>query len=201
MSNRDEVIKAYLTHDEKAQFVKMANRADKSQSELLREAVLEYLDRDRTARVEDQLRELNDKVDTLRGELRNQDAHTRTDLPDALVNMRRVMERLQKNHDEVVKNESVERALEDYVGIDDRTKQKYKAILRSRGLLFEHPGNRPLWTFETSLWREWVNDYAKLNGGKSAAEDVLEEYPANLTEDIETGSNVIEVDRDTANIL
>lgn len=200
MSKRDEMIKSYLTHEEKAKFVEMADRADKSQSELLREAVLEYLDRDRTARVEDQLRELNDKVDALQGDLRSQEAHTRTDLPEALVNTRNVIERLQENNKEVVNDGDVERAIEDYVGMDPRTIKKYKSKLRERGLLFEHPGERPLWTFETDVWKEWAIQYATLNGGETALENVVESYPATVTRGFDD-ELMVEVKRDTENIL
>jgi len=181
MSKRDNPVKTYLTDTEKQRLEDWADEADKSQAQLLREAVLEYLDHDRTARIEGQVRELSAKVDDVLAQFDADTSHTHTAQSDSLTTAREIVRRLQRNNDEVMKDDAVVKAIEDYAGIDDRTIRKYKRLFRKRGLLFEHPGDRPLWTTETDMWGKWVNQYANLNGGQDAVEDVLEPYPANMT--------------------
>ena len=180
MSKRDNPVKTYLDDEEKAQLVEWADETGKSQAELLREAVLEYLDHDRTARIEGQVRELSGKVDDILAHLDADTSHTHTQQSDSLVTAREIIRRLQRNHDEVIRDGDVTTAIEDYAGTDPRTIRKYKRLFRKRGLLFEHPGDQPLWTTETETWGEWVNQYAALNGGRDAAEDVVEAYPAGI---------------------
>jgi len=181
MSKRDNPVKTYLTDNEKQRLEQWADDTDKSQAQLLREAVLEYLDKDRTARIEGQVRELSSKVDDVLTHLDTEDSHTHTAQSDSLTTAREIVRRLQRNNDEVVKDDTVIKAIEDYAGIDNRTIRKYKRLFRKRGLLFEHPGDRPLWTFETDMWGQWVNQYANLNGGQDAAEEVVESYPAEMS--------------------
>ena len=181
MTKRENPVKTYLDDAEKAQLKEWADETGKTQSQLLREAILEYLDHDRTARIEGQVRELSAKVDDVLTHLDGEDTHTHTAQSDSLTTAREIIRRLQRNHDEVVKDDDVVKAIEDYAGVDDRTIRKYKRLFRKRGLLFEHPGDQPIWTTETELWGQWVNQYANLNGGQDAAEEVVEPYPANMS--------------------
>jgi hypothetical protein len=179
MSRENNPLTIYLTDEEKAQLEEWADETGKSLSALGREAILEYTDRDRSRRIED-------KLDRVLDTLGEQDSHThKAETPmnqasDSLEKAREMVRRIQSNHDEAVKDEDVVRAIEDIAGVDDRTIRKYKGIFRKRGLLFEHPGETPLWTTESDLWFEWMDTYANLNGS-DAAEAVAEEYPATVT--------------------
>lgn len=188
MADRDVVKKTYLTEREAAQLSEWAADVNKSESTLLREAVLEYLDYDRTARIEE-------KVDRVLSHLETDSTHTHKDSStmnqgsNASEKARAIVSRLQQNHDEVMKADAVDRAIEDIAGIDDRTKRKYKTLFRKRGILFEHPGEPPLWTTEADNWLEWIQTYAELNG-REGAEDEVEKYPAVLTSAVNSGYHI-----------
>jgi len=55
MDKRNNPVTVYLTDEEKAQLQRWADESGKSLSDTLREAVLEYTDKDRFARIEDKL--------------------------------------------------------------------------------------------------------------------------------------------------
>ena len=156
-------------------------------------ALKEYIDHGREARIEAKVDQLCDAL------LQSDAAHTHT--PDTAVSqgsdsierVREICRRLQSNHGEVLKDDYVTQAIEDIAGIDDRTVRKYKRLLRKRGLLFEHPGERPLWTFKTATWNDWLVDYGNVNG-RDEVEDVLEPYPATMS--FVNGSAQIEINRD-----
>jgi hypothetical protein len=155
-------------------------------------ALEEYIDHGREARIEE-------KVDELLTHIRETDgSHTHTPRDgmssgsDSIERVRKICRRLQSNHDDVLKDEHVTQAIEDIAGVDDRTVRKYKRLLRKRGLLFEHPGERPQWTFETSIWNEWLVAYGNVNG-PDEVDTVLEPYPANMS--YMNGSAQIEINR------
>jgi len=186
MSKRNNVKKTYLSDEEAAKFSRWADEADKSESALLREAVLEYLDHDRTARIEEKVDEMKATLADVQAQVADDTTHThKPDTPmstasSAVEDMRSMVRRIQSNHDEVLKNEVVERTIEDIAGFDDRTIAKYKRMFRKRGLLFEHPGEPPLWTTEADTWPDWMSSYIQLNG-RDEAEKVAEQYPARIT--------------------
>lgn len=181
---RDNPVTTYLSDDEKADLQQWAEKTEKSQAHLLREAVLEYLDHDRTARIEDEVREVNAKLDDVLAQLDSDDTHTHTpSMSDSLETARkmiRVVQRQTDNPDGIVKDDNLVQVIENHAGVDDRTIRKYKDIFRRRGLLFEHPGETPIWTLQSEQWVEWVNQYANLNGGRTAAEQVMQDYPAQV---------------------
>lgn len=186
MADRTEQIKTYVTPAEKKQLEDWADKTDKSQSALVREAILEYTDRDRTARIEEKLDRVLEQVDTLG----DQPTHTHKDESacsttpkgsNSTEKMRAMVDRIQVNHAPVVQDDDVERIIEDEAGADTRTLRKYKRLMRKRGLLFEHPGEPPIWTTQTDKWLDWVQDYGRLNG-RDRLENVLNGYPASVSE-------------------
>lgn len=193
--SRDVVKKTYLTPSEAAQLSEWATETGKSESALLREAVLEYLDRDRAARVESKIDDLADELSEVRALLSDGDAHTHK--PETGMNQaspsvekaREMVRRIQRNNGDVIKTEDIERAIEDYAGADGRTIRKYKRIFRRRGLVFEHLGDRPLWTVDTDQWFEWVRQYAQLNGVDDTRE-AADEYPAKVTAGLNGGIKI-----------
>jgi hypothetical protein len=186
MSKRDNQIVAYLTDAEKSQLSQFVQDSEKTQSEVVRRAILEYLDHDRAARVESEVRDLHDKVDRVLDTLDSGDSHTHMNQPPmnqgstAVERARDMVRRIQGNHEMIIKDDDVERVIEDNAGADDRTIRKYKQLFRKRGLLFEHPGERPVWTLESSQWCDWIVNYGKLNG-EDDTERVAQQYPATVT--------------------
>lgn len=186
MPTRNNVKKTYLSDEEAARFSKWADEAEKSESALLRQAVLEYLDKDRAARIEEKVDRLEAKIDELHPHPEADTAHTHKPTntmsasSEVAENKRQIVRRIQSNHSEVFKDDVLVRAIEDTAGYDDRTIDKYKRIVRERGLLFEHPGESPLWTTETETWLDWMSSYLQLNG-RDEAEAVVDDYPARIT--------------------
>lgn len=196
MTRRDNPVTTYLSDDEKQQLERWADETEKSQAHLLREAILEYLDHDRAARIEDEVTDISEKLDDVLAQLDSDDTHTHTAMSDSLTTARKMIRVVQQdtdNEDGVVKDDDLVQVIENYAGVDDRTIRKYKDIFRRRGLLFEHPGEAPLWTLQTDTWTEWVNQYANLNGGSEAAEEVIADYPASITMDVRGQEYAIEI--------
>lgn len=140
----------------------------------LENAIREYLDKDRTARIESKLDEVLTHV------REDGDSHThKHGRPESrgsetVEKARQIADRLYTNHDEVMNDAEVTRAIEDIAGADDRTVAKYKKQLRRRDLLFEHPGS-PLWTTDTEQWVKWCDLY--LGGHPDEhIEDILNQY-------------------------
>jgi len=146
---RDNPVTAYLSDREKSKLKKWSNECDKPQSQLVREAIIEYMDNDRTARLEE-------KVDRCLTLLEN-DEHTHTNPAQGKVpkRARSIAKRIYANHTVPVQENDVEIAIEDIAGGDDRTLKKYKEQLKKRGLLYEHP-MQPVWTDDKEHWVKWV---------------------------------------------
>lgn len=173
MTRRDNPVTTYLSNDEKKQLKEWSKETEKSQAHLLREAVLEYLDHDRTARVEEQIRDVNDKLDLVVTQLENgtENTHKAT---DKVEKARLIYQRVESNHGEVIKQNDLERAIEDIGGATDRTIESYKELLKRRGLLFAHPASN-VWTAERDTWVEWCE--SKINNDPEAeVMDLIEDY-------------------------
>jgi hypothetical protein len=188
MTNRDHRVQTYLTDEEHAKLQEWSDETGKSMSSLLRQAVLEYTDNDRTERIESELRDLNNKMDDLQAHLSDGTTHTHKPQgghdparkgSSSTEKVRRMIRRIHEHHAPGVKDDDVTRVIEDEAGADDRTVRKYKRLMRERGLLFEHPGEAPVWTTESAEWCNWIEDYAQLNG-RDKVEEVAEQYPATV---------------------
>lgn len=157
MADRRNPVTVYLTDSEKQKLETWADEVDASLSHLCREAIREYTDRDRTERVEHEVRDINDKLDRVITLLDGE--HTHTSGPDKTTSVpdkaRQIARRLYSNHDTPIQTADVDLAIEDIAGGDDRTVGKYHDQLKKRGLLYEHP-NSPVWTDTKSEWVEWV---------------------------------------------
>jgi predicted transcriptional regulator len=178
---RDNRAVTYLTEAESVKLDEWAEETGHSRSNLLREAVREYLDHDRNDRIERELAEVRDELAEHRSLVEEQQhTHTNSALStggsDAVEKARRIHRRIADNHDEVVKDDVVTRAIEDIAGADPRTVEKYKGILKRRLLLFEYPSpESPIWTSERSEWVTWCEEY--INRSPTATpSDVVEGY-------------------------
>lgn len=187
VSNRSERIVSYLTPDEKADLAEMADEAGKSQSDLVRDAVTEYLDRDRGDRIEEKVDEILAIVGDGETPSNSSGAHTRkhSGASETVQKARTIAERIYENHGDLVKPVDVKRAIEDVAGGDDRTIEKYKKILRERELLYSHPSSdADFWTPDKDIWVNWSEDY--LNTVPDAElHDLTEEYAMDNDEYIE----------------
>lgn len=144
----------------------------------LENAIREYLDKDRSARIESKLDEVLDHV-------RDDDAtHTHKHGSngqrgsETVEKVRQIADRVYTNHSpsesDVIPPAAVERAIEDIAGADPRTIEKYTNQLKRRQLLFQHPGGA-IWTDEKVQWVAWCEKY--LDGSPTAdVHDITEEY-------------------------
>jgi hypothetical protein len=136
------------------------------------EALKEYIDRDRYARIED-------KLDSVLGHVSDGGGtHTHTPTATASDTVERagdIHRRVVDNHGTVIRDDDLVRAVEDIAGADDRTVRKYKGILKRRSLLFEHPANSPVWTADRQQWVSWVENHVD-NDPTLSVLDVIDNY-------------------------
>jgi len=196
MPRRENPVQTYLSDEEMRQFNEWAEATDKTRSELLRQAVLQYLDQDRAARLESELTEMKQQLNEIQATLGDQPTHTHK--PSGHVTAqgsrsvekaREILMRIRENHGEVIKTDDVERAIEDIAGADDRTLKKYKRLFRKRGSLFEHPGERPVWTTEPNMWLDWLESFATLETTDEVRKAV-EPYPADFEKAVNGGYGI-----------
>jgi len=153
MPEKSEQVKAYVTPAEKRQLKEWAEETDQSLSSLVRQAVLEYTDRDRTARIEDKLDRVLDSLDADAHTHKRPASGTARSVPEKA---RGVADHIYQHHDSVVRGDDVELAIENIASVgDERSVRKYKAQLKKRNLLFKHP-NQEVWTSERDRWVSWV---------------------------------------------
>lgn len=128
-------------------------------------ALSEYVDNDRLARVER-------KLDAL---LEDSNAtHTHTPR-DTSVKLNRIADRINGGDRVVIPDDAIVRAIEDIAGVDDRTVKKYRQQLKRRGLAWEHPTGGT-WTLDRGQWVKWTRNHADNNPAVDLL-DVLDPYP------------------------
>ena len=135
------------------------------------QALKEYVDKDRYARVEDKL----DRVLAHVSEGGGSHTHTPSRASDTVERAREIYRRVADNHAPVVKDDDLVRAVEDIAGADDRTVSKYKEVLKRRGLIFEHPNDSPVWTTDRDKWVGWVENHVD-NDPTLEIHDMIEDY-------------------------
>jgi len=148
-------------------------------------ALNEYMNEDRQARLEKNQQEIQEELHDLRA-LLDERAGTHTHKTNAGCNesdlVTEIHQQIVHNHDEAVKDEAVEQAIIDVAELpvgDPRTIRRYKQNLRKRGLLYEHPGDPPIWTEDREIWVNWANSTAASVGDLESAVDP---YPAQVYE-------------------
>lgn len=157
MSDRNNQVITYLDDDEYRQLKKWSNKTGKSMSHLLREAILEYTDRDRTTRIEDKVDRVLDVLEKPEHTRTQGSASTGGSTQSVPEKARAIAKRCYQNHEMPMKGKDVEIAIEDIAGGDQRTLDKYKSQLKKRGLLYEHP-MQPVWTDSKKQWVKWVEN-------------------------------------------
>jgi predicted transcriptional regulator len=190
---RDNRVWTYLTDDEKAQLSEWAADSGKSESQLLREAIMEYLDNDRTARIEEQVGELADQVEEMHTLLAD-NTHTHTDTPDqsgpdteaspTVQRAREIAERVHENNAEAVSEPDLDRAVKDIAGGDTRTLRKYRTELVERGHLYPHPSDTsPVYYLDRDQWLTIVRKHisSEINPDR-LLKDILRGTPVSYQE-------------------
>lgn len=156
MGNRDNPVTVYLTDAEKQKLDRWSDEVDKPLSQLCRDAILEYTDRDRTERIEHEVRDVNDKLDRVLSLVDGEHAHTSGGQKSVPEKARSVAQHLYRNHETPIQEKDVVMAIENIADVgDERSVGKYKEQLKKRELLFEHP-NSPVWTDDKEEWVGWV---------------------------------------------
>jgi len=149
-------------------------------------ALREYLNEDRQARIERNQHEMQEQLSDLHAlldETASTHTHNANDecaSPDVVTAIHD--EIVHTMDGEVAKDDLVERAIETVAELpvgDDRTISRYKRKLRQRGLLWEHPGDPPLWTEDRDMWARWATG---ATNSRDALEAVIESYPAQVYE-------------------
>jgi hypothetical protein len=134
-------------------------------------ALSEYIDHGRDARIEEKV----DRILTHVSEPSDAHTHTSTRASEAVEKAREIHQRVADNHGTMIRQDDLQRAIEDIAGADDRTIQKYEELLKRRGLLFRHPDDSPVWTVERERWLTWCENYVD-NNPTVEIHDVIEGY-------------------------
>lgn len=137
-------------------------------------ALSEYADNDRLARMESRLETIEAYI------LENDSSHTHKGT-DSVKKTERIAEKLQNIDREVIPTDDVVRSIEDVAGGDGRTVEKYRRLLKSRGLAYEHPSDSEVWTCNRDEWLKWAVDYVN-NNPTVQRTDVIEDYPIKYRE-------------------
>ncbi len=140
---------------------------------MLENAMEEYMDNDRHARIESRLDEVLARLDDL-------DATHTHKHSETVAKVEQIAESLYGLDRTVISNDDVRRAIEDTAGADDRTLEKYREQLKRRGLAYKHPTDK-VWFVERDAWIKAVESYLD-NNPTAELHDVLASYPLDVDE-------------------
>jgi len=184
MSDRSEQVKTYVTPAEKQQLKEWADETDQSLSSLVRQAVLEYTDKDRTARIEDKLDRVLDTLDADNTHTQTYSGSAVTEGSQTVERTREIADRLYDNHGTILDDSDVDRAITDIAGGDPRTVEKYKGELRSRSLLYEHPNDDlERWYSERGAWLSDIVTYSRqFSSPLAKLTTLLQQYDLSVSE-------------------
>lgn len=123
-------------------------------------ALLDYMDETPERRLEKKM----DEMLSLLREMDDAHAHTNT----VTQRTQEIARQLKAENGEAVKGRAVERVIGEVAGSDPRTVERYQDQLKKRGLLYEHPGEAPLWYTDKEVLFAQIDE-----------EDIspLEDYP------------------------
>jgi hypothetical protein len=184
MSDRSEQVKTYVTPAEKQQLKEWAEETDQSLSSLVRQAVLEYTDKDRTARIEDKLDRVLDTLDADNTHTQTYSGGAVTEGSQTVERTREIADRLYDNHGTILDDSDVDRAVTDIAGGDPRTVEKYKDELRSRSLLYEHPNDDlERWYSGRGAWLSDIVTYTRqFSSPLAKLTTILQQYDLSISE-------------------
>jgi len=147
-------------------------------SQHVENALSEYVDHDRASRIEERQRSMDEKLDTLLNAVsETDDTHTHTGPTTVLETVGLIVTDLQSLDRIVIREETIEDAIRERAGSDDRTLRQYKRELKREGECWENPHDESaVWTIDRAQWAQWAEDY--INAIPDAdVHDVTDGYP------------------------
>jgi len=141
-------------------------------------ALSEYVDRDRYARIEEQVEENADLLAEIRGLVSDESGeHTHKGPTTVRERAERIAADLQSADSHIITTGDVEQAIREHAGSSDRTFDKYKRELKQLGELYENPHHdSEAWTVDRMLWVRWATDYVD-NVPDAHYLDLIDDYP------------------------
>ena len=146
-------------------------------------ALREYMDNDRAARIEADLDILLDEIQDVKA-LLDQDSRVHTQTPSASDRQPETIEKLEEiasqirnkaTNGESIKEEHVDRAIKHVAGANPATIRRYKSDLKAEGHAFEDPGDSPLWYLQQEIF------FTKLAKTRDW-DEFLSQYPSEVSE-------------------
>jgi len=146
-------------------------------------ALSEYVDRDRYARIEEQVSENADLLNEIRGLVSDESAeHTHKGPTTVREKAERIVTDLKTGDDHIIPTEDVEQAIREHAGSSDRTFDKYKRELKELGGLYEDPhSGSEVWTVDRMVWVQWATNYVDGVPDASVME-LIADYPMDSTD-------------------
>lgn len=133
-------------------------------------ALEEYVDNDRLDRVEA-------KVDTLLEQSDGTHTHKATPTEGKVQS---IATRLTAMDALVIPKADVNDVIGTVAGHDPRTLDKYKELLKQKGLAYRHPTSA-VWTTDVEQWTDWATDYLA-NNPTVTIREAVEDYPMGIDE-------------------
>jgi len=150
-------------------------------------ALIEYMDNDRTARLETDHERIESKLDSVLAAVSDgggTHTHKRSASPTTVVEKAEVIaSRIKENADgRVFPVATVEREIKAVAGADDRTLEQYKRELKEMNAAFAHPNSdSAVWTTDKEEWSSWAESH--INGVPDAeVTDMIEPYDIGFEE-------------------
>ncbi len=147
-------------------------------------ALREYMDNDRAARIEANLNILLEEIQEVKTLLDQEGSvHTQTSTdsdrtPETIRKLNRITGRIQDEFDSgaVVKEEFLERSIKHVAGANPQTIRRYKSELKAEGYAYEHPGRRQVWFLDKELFFREI-DY------RDDWQEIIEQYPLEVKDE------------------
>jgi len=168
-----------FTHDRKGKIRGEMGR-------LVERAMIEYMDHDRQARLEDGQEEMLDRLDRLTAALsEGNGTHTHKGgvSPTTVSEKSEIIaSKVREEHDRALHVRDLNRAIKSVAGGDDRTLAKYHDQLRDGRLVYSHPSEgSDVWFIDPATWAEVVENYVD-NTLDADLSDILNPYGMRIEE-------------------
>lgn len=148
-------------------------------------ALREYMDHDRYARIEAEQQQMNDKLDAALAALADDGSHTHTAsaTPQTQTEKAEQIAALIREQNNVVfPTDDVEDAIRQVAGASDRTLRDYKELLKRDGHCYAHPNSDShVWTVDVDRFVMWADAHVD-EVPDAQILDLIDEYPLTLEE-------------------
>ena len=148
-------------------------------------ALREYMDHDRYARIEENQAETNRKLDAVLSSLAESGEHTHTTPASPQTQTQKaeqIAAVIRENNNTVFPAEDVEDAIRQVAGASDRTIRDYKRLLKKAGHCYEHPSSDSnVWTTDREEFAMWADSHIE-QVPDAHIMDIIEAYPIDFDE-------------------